>query len=54
MDEEVEALKSFIIEQSNELEVALTKTGGNVARAARELGIPRTTFINRAKKLGLL
>jgi len=41
-------------EQSNELELALTKTGGNVARAARELGIPRTTFINRAKKLGIL
>ena len=32
----------------------LVSNGGNCSRAARELGIPRTTFISQAKKLGLL
>jgi DNA-binding NtrC family response regulator len=33
---------------------ALVSNGGNCSRAARDLGIPRTTFIGQAKKLGLL
>jgi DNA-binding NtrC family response regulator len=32
----------------------LLMNGGNVARAARGLGVPRTTFLSRAKKMGLL
>jgi DNA-binding NtrC family response regulator len=36
------------------LRAALVSNGGNCSRAARELGIPRTTFIGQAKKLGLL
>jgi DNA-binding NtrC family response regulator len=36
------------------LRQALVSNGGNCSRAARELGIPRTTFIGQAKKLGLL
>jgi DNA-binding NtrC family response regulator len=32
----------------------LVENGGNVARAARALGVPRTTLVSRAKKHGLL
>jgi DNA-binding NtrC family response regulator len=37
-----------------ELRRLLLTHGGNVARAARALGVPRTTLLSRAKKLGLL
>jgi transcriptional regulator of acetoin/glycerol metabolism len=36
------------------IRTALVSNGGNCSRAARDLGIPRTTFIGQAKKLGLL
>jgi DNA-binding NtrC family response regulator len=32
----------------------LVENGGNLARAARALGVPRTTLVSRAKKHGLL
>jgi DNA-binding NtrC family response regulator len=46
-------------EEARELEVkelrqAIVRCGGNLARAARMLGIPRTTLASRAAKLGLL
>ncbi len=37
---------------ANEIEEALRRAGGNVARAARELGIPRSTFRYRMNLLG--
>jgi DNA-binding NtrC family response regulator len=37
-----------------ELRRVLLAHGGNLARAARALGMPRTTLLSRAKKLGLL
>jgi transcriptional regulator of acetoin/glycerol metabolism len=37
-----------------EVRDALLAHGGNVARAARALGLPRTTLISRAKKHNLL
>ena len=36
------------------LQQALLDAGGNCARAARALGIPRTTFSSRARKHGLI
>jgi len=33
---------------------AIVSNGGNLARAARTLGIPRTTLVSRAAKLGLI
>ncbi|MET0594234.1 MAG: sigma-54 dependent transcriptional regulator [Polyangiaceae bacterium] len=41
-------------QEFSRLRQALVSNGGNCSRAARELGIPRTTFIGQAKKLGLL
>lgn len=41
-------------EAVEELRHALVAAGGNCARAARALGIPRTTLISRARKHGLL
>jgi two-component system response regulator HydG len=32
----------------------LVEEGGNIARCARKLGVPRTTLLSRAKKYGLL
>ncbi len=46
----------YEISRQNELAVfrnALAKHGGNRAAAARELGLPRTTFIYKARRLGL-
>ncbi|MFO0644663.1 MAG: sigma-54 dependent transcriptional regulator [Polyangiales bacterium] len=40
--------------EASELRALLLAHGGNVARAARELNIARTTLISRAKKHGLL
>jgi transcriptional regulator with GAF, ATPase, and Fis domain len=40
--------------EAAEVRDALLAHGGNVARAARALGLPRTTLISRAKKHGLL
>ena len=41
-------------EERDGLEHALRVASGNVARAARELGIPRTTFQSRAQRHGLV
>ena len=41
-------------EERLELEGALRTARGNIAKAARELGIPRTTFHSKARRLGLL
>ena len=41
-------------EERIEVERALRIARGNVAKAARELGIPRTTFHSKARRLGLL
>jgi DNA-binding NtrC family response regulator len=40
--------------EREELRRLLVEQGGNVARAARALGVPRTTLVSRAKKHGLL
>jgi DNA-binding NtrC family response regulator len=40
--------------EHEELRALLLEHGGNCARAARALGIPRTTLLARAKKHGLL
>jgi DNA-binding NtrC family response regulator len=37
-----------------ELRDAIVRNGGNLARAARMLGIPRTTLVSRVSKLGLV
>lgn len=42
------------VNETIELRRLLLTHGGNVARAARALGVPRTTLLSRAKKLGLL
>jgi len=39
---------------TEQLQRVLLDASGNVSRAARELGIPRTTLVSRAKRLGLL
>jgi DNA-binding NtrC family response regulator len=41
-------------QEATRIRTALISNGGNCSRAARELGVPRTTFIGQAKKLGLL
>jgi DNA-binding NtrC family response regulator len=41
-------------QEAQRLRALLISHGGNCARAARELGIPRTTLISQAKKHGLL
>ncbi len=46
----------YEISRQNELAVfrnALAKHGGNRAAAARELGLPRTTFLYKCRRLGL-
>lgn len=40
--------------ETTELRRLLLAHGGNVARAARAMNVPRTTLLSRAKKLGLL
>ncbi|MFN0196317.1 MAG: helix-turn-helix domain-containing protein [Planctomycetaceae bacterium] len=35
------------------MESALQQANGNLARAARSLGLPRSTFYSRLKKYGL-
>jgi transcriptional regulator of acetoin/glycerol metabolism len=40
--------------EAEQLQRALLEASGNCSRAARELGIPRTTLVSRAKRLGLL
>ncbi|MGC4064908.1 MAG: helix-turn-helix domain-containing protein [Polyangiaceae bacterium] len=39
--------------ETEELRAILFKHGGNFTRAARALGIPRTTLVSRAKKTHL-
>jgi transcriptional regulator of acetoin/glycerol metabolism len=39
---------------TEQLQRVLLEASGNCSRAARELGIPRTTLVSRAKRLGLL
>jgi DNA-binding NtrC family response regulator len=41
-------------QEAQRLRTLLINHGGNCARAAREMGIPRTTLISQAKKHGLL
>jgi DNA-binding NtrC family response regulator len=41
-------------EDAVELREILLRHGGNLSRAARALGVPRTTLVSRAKKFGLL
>ena len=40
--------------EAEELRELLLVHGGNCARAARTLGVPRTTLVSKAKRLGLL
>jgi DNA-binding NtrC family response regulator len=40
--------------EARELRDLLLAHGGNVSRAARSLGIPRTTLVSRARRLGLI
>ena len=40
--------------EAEELRELLLVHGGNCARAARALGVPRTTLVSKAKRLGLL
>jgi DNA-binding NtrC family response regulator len=40
--------------EADRIREAIVANGGNLARAARMLGIPRTTLVSRAGKLGLL
>jgi DNA-binding NtrC family response regulator len=40
--------------EADRIRDAIVGNGGNLARAARMLGIPRTTLVSRAAKLGLL
>ena len=40
--------------EAEELRRLLLEHGGNCARVARALGIPRTTIVSRAKKHGLI
>jgi two-component system nitrogen regulation response regulator GlnG len=40
--------------EAEQLQRVLLDASGNCSRAARELGIPRTTLVSRAKRLGLL
>ena len=40
--------------EADELRALLLHHGGNCARAARSLGVPRTTLFARARKHGLL
>jgi transcriptional regulator with PAS, ATPase and Fis domain len=47
LEEELEAQEKRRIEQ------ALTASRGSRADAARALGIPRTTLLNRMKRFGL-
>ena len=37
---------------SEQLRELLARHGGNLSRAARALGVPRTTLVSRARKLG--
>ncbi|HAD60491.1 MAG TPA: hypothetical protein DCG12_14700 [Planctomycetaceae bacterium] len=41
------------VDERAELIAALESTGGNKARAARSLNLPRSTFYSRLKKHGL-
>jgi len=41
-------------QEAERLRDAIIRNGGNLARAARMLGIPRTTLASRAAKLGLV
>jgi DNA-binding NtrC family response regulator len=40
--------------EEEQLREMLVRHGGNLARTARELGVPRTTLVSRVKKLGWL
>jgi DNA-binding NtrC family response regulator len=40
--------------EGQELRELIISNGGNLSRAARVLGIPRTTLVTRASKLGLI
>jgi transcriptional regulator with GAF, ATPase, and Fis domain len=40
--------------EAERLRNAIVRSGGNLARASRLLGLPRTTLASRAAKLGLL
>ena len=40
--------------EAEQLQRVLLDASGNCSRAARELGIPRTTLVSRARRLGLL
>lgn len=49
--------ESFDTEPDSEIEIlrrALLENGGNKSKAARSLGIPRSTFFSRLKKVGLI
>jgi transcriptional regulator of acetoin/glycerol metabolism len=48
--------ESFDAPSNSEIEIlrrALQENGGNKSKAARSLGIPRSTFFSRLKKVGL-
>lgn len=49
--------ESFDTQPDSEIEIlrrALVENGGNKSKAARSLGIPRSTFFSRLKKVGLI
>jgi len=56
-DEEAEPTSTFRAEQDRfereQIQKALAESGGNKSKAARKLGIARTTLISRLRKLGL-
>jgi transcriptional regulator of acetoin/glycerol metabolism len=48
--------ESFDASPDSEVEIlrrVLQENGGNKSKAARSLGIPRSTFFSRLKKVGL-
>ena len=40
--------------EEEKMRKALVSAGGNCSKAARAMGIPRTTFIDRAKRIGII
>jgi len=45
--------EEFLKKEKDKISMAMEKAGGNKAKAARALGVARSTLVSRMKKLGL-